>query len=340
MRLVIDPEVLRAAFLEGRKAHSDFAFKIIELLKLIKGREESADGLPEFHLEIFISYKSEDFDKVSYIEEALREGGHKVWLDKVRLEPGEPWAPAMERAIEKSDVFLYCLSRNSKKRERTVQNEELNLALRVQRKVLSTGKYIIPLSLEKTDLPEEVKGLDRVDFYEESGWHQLMTFLKEKTNLLARIQKEKEEEERALFLCEDEPPSRYSESMIARRYREMLGGNEIFDDWYKDVRETFSAFEPVSGTGFPAPILSTNSCWNSADRIFVTVAVGASGGQLVSELGVTKECLEGHLPGNCQTVLRLCAARPDKVLSVESAIESLKLFERSLREHIDSDARS
>lgn len=332
MKLVIDPDVLKGAFIEGRQEHIDFAFKIIELLKLGKIRREAAAGPPLVRLEIFVSYKSQDYEQASYIVETLEAEGHEVWFDKKRLEPGEPWDPALKKAINKSDLFLYCNSRHSSQ-GRNVQKEELNLALKIQGKQLSDGKYIIPVQLDHVGLPDEISGLELVDLNDRLGWTKLVEFLKDATDRLAGDQKQKEEEEKSLFLYEDEPTSKFGESRVAERYRALLAGNKEFEDWYEDVREDFSAFKRVSGVGLPAPTLLSNSCRHQEDNVFITVAVGTGVDcHLISELGIARECLQGHTPGTCPTVQRLCSIKRDKVLSVQSANVQLKDFERWLSE--------
>jgi hypothetical protein len=104
MKLVIEPDVLKGAFIEGRQEHIDFAFKIIELLKLGKLRREAGANQPLVRLEIFICYRWLDYEQVSYIVEEPEARGHKVWFDKKRMDPGEPWDLALERAIEQSDL--------------------------------------------------------------------------------------------------------------------------------------------------------------------------------------------------------------------------------------------
>jgi len=332
MKLVIDPDVLSGAFIDGSRKHRDFAFKVIEILKLIKTRRESTSSPCAHRLEIFISYKSEDYERASYIEETLRDD-HSVWFDKERLKPGEPWDPALDQAIKKSDIFLYCYSKNSK-RERSVQIRELNWARKVQDDLPRDGKYIIPVLLEKVDLPIEITDYERVELYDERGrgWTKLQTFLTAEAERLAGIRKKKKEEEASLFLCEDEPPSKFSVSEVARRYKDAIVNNEVFDDWYEDIREEFSAFIPVSP--FPLPSGTLPPCRDTRDEIFVNVARGAgTDAHLISDLGVSRNCLQGHSPGTCTTIQQLCSKKSDKVLSVDNAFESLRRFEKWLQEN-------
>jgi sulfatase modifying factor 1 len=52
--------------------------------------------------DVFISYNRADQSEVLKLAALLRERGLKLWLDVWNLVPGEPWLPAVERALQSS----------------------------------------------------------------------------------------------------------------------------------------------------------------------------------------------------------------------------------------------
>jgi hypothetical protein len=62
---------------------------------------------------VFLSYASEDRERVARIRDALESAGIQVWFDQRALEPGDEYKDVIREAIEKCTIFFPCLSANS-----------------------------------------------------------------------------------------------------------------------------------------------------------------------------------------------------------------------------------
>jgi TIR domain/SIR2-like domain len=73
----------------------------------------AAPPAPETAYSVFLSYASEDRERVAHIRDALEAGGIRVWFDQRSLEPGDEYKEVIRAAIEKCTFFFPCLSANS-----------------------------------------------------------------------------------------------------------------------------------------------------------------------------------------------------------------------------------
>lgn len=63
------------------------------------------------HYDVFISYSRVDQDIMNRITRTLQQKGLRVWVDKLKLEPGESsWRRAIQNAIDRSSCLLVILS--------------------------------------------------------------------------------------------------------------------------------------------------------------------------------------------------------------------------------------
>lgn len=129
---------------------------------------------------VFLCYAHQDRETVHKLYERLVRDGIQVWLDVERLRPGQDWEREIRKAILKSKVVIVCLSREFNKR-RGYRHEELKIASE-KAKFLSSGEiFIIPVRLEKCDMPESLQHLQRVDLFEASEYKRLIQALREHT---------------------------------------------------------------------------------------------------------------------------------------------------------------
>jgi hypothetical protein len=129
-------------------------------------------------LGVFLCHAHDDKEIVHKLYDRLIKYGIHVWLDVERLQPGQDWEQEIRKAILKSNVIIVCLSRGFNKR-RGYRYEELKIALE-KAKLLSTGEvFIIPVRLEKCDMPESLRHLQRVDLFEAGGYKKLIQALRE-----------------------------------------------------------------------------------------------------------------------------------------------------------------
>ena len=95
-------------------------------------------GLPAVRPRVFISYASEDADQARRLWDGLDRAGFEVWLDKVRLEGGDRWDPAIEQAIDQSDYVLVLQSRALVAKVDSYVNKEIALARERARRVAAS----------------------------------------------------------------------------------------------------------------------------------------------------------------------------------------------------------
>lgn len=111
--------------------------------------------------EVFISYASQNRDRILDLVERLRGAGVSVWIDQMGIEGAAMWSQQIVAAIRDCKVLILAISKNSATSENVVK--ELALA--------SEGrKRILPVFIEEADIPEtmayQLAGIQRVEFFE------------------------------------------------------------------------------------------------------------------------------------------------------------------------------
>jgi len=94
-----------------------------------------------------------------------------------KLQPGQDWQNEIRNALLKSDAVLVCLSHGFNKQQ-GYRHEELKLALEKAKLLPDDEIFIIPVRLEKCDLPESLRHLHRVDLFRSGGYKKLIQTLK------------------------------------------------------------------------------------------------------------------------------------------------------------------
>lgn len=99
---------------------------------------------------IFLSYASADRPAAELARQTLHRAGCIVWFDSQRIRPGDPWAAAIERAIDRADMVVALLGAPC----RVCRDEHA----RARRQ----GKRIVPVLLRPdADIPLELEQLHR-----------------------------------------------------------------------------------------------------------------------------------------------------------------------------------
>lgn len=99
-------------------------------------------------MKIFLSYSHEARSKAEPVAFSLRARGHKVFLDKDDLPPGNSYEEQIESAIEGSDIFVFLITEESLTSGRFTQTE---LAW-VRKKWPAPNRHVLPVLLEECDL--------------------------------------------------------------------------------------------------------------------------------------------------------------------------------------------
>ncbi len=134
-------------------------------------------------LSVFVSYASEDRLHAINVASVLRAAGFNPWFDKDKLLPGVDWKAAIEKAVEKADAIVICVSRDSITKKGYLQ-EEIAKALAVAKEQPPGSVYLIPARLEPCDLPDEMEGVQWVDLFEPEGMPRLVEGLRAKAEAI------------------------------------------------------------------------------------------------------------------------------------------------------------
>ena len=130
-------------------------------------------------LKVFLCYAHHDKEAVHNLHARIRENGIHAWFDAEDLQPGQNWQHEIRKAILKSDVVIVCLSREFNKQQ-GYRHEELKIALEKANVLDENEVFIIPVRLEKCDMPESLRHLQRVDLFKPGGFKKLIDALQTK----------------------------------------------------------------------------------------------------------------------------------------------------------------
>ena len=118
---------------------------------------------------VFLAYVEEDAAAIDRLYAGFEEGGFAPWMDRRKLLPGQNWPRAIEDAIETSDFFVPCFSRNSVSKKGGFQ-AEIRYALDCARRVPLDEVFIVPVRLDDCRVPERIqKELQYIDLFPQWG---------------------------------------------------------------------------------------------------------------------------------------------------------------------------
>ncbi len=124
-------------------------------------------------LSIFISYASEDKQRVDEIYQRLKGSGYNPWMDTHNIIGGEDWKLAINRAIDNADLCIIVLSKKYVNKRGVIQ-KEIKRALEKLEEKFESDIFIIPLRLEECEIPNSrIKDIHRIDYFESNGWNKL-----------------------------------------------------------------------------------------------------------------------------------------------------------------------
>ena len=126
---------------------------------------------------VFLIHAHSDKVSVHKLYHRLARDGINAWLDVERLQPGQDWQHEIRRALLKSDVVIVCLSRSFDKHQ-GFRHEELKIALEKLKLLPDDEVFVIPVRLEKCEMPESLRTLHRVDLFEAGGYKKLLHALR------------------------------------------------------------------------------------------------------------------------------------------------------------------
>lgn len=132
-------------------------------------------------LSVFISYATEDYDKVLPIYDYLERIGLYPWMDKKNLIAGEDWEKALWKAARKADFFVICLSPLAITKRSFLQRE-IKRALTIWEEKLEDDIYLLPIKIEECEIPESLVKFQWINLFEEDGFDVIAKSIMEGAN--------------------------------------------------------------------------------------------------------------------------------------------------------------
>ena len=100
-------------------------------------------------MRIFVSYSHHDKLIVDQIVAKLKADGHDLWIDSLKLRPGDNIQRKIQEGLEEADAFIVVVSENSF-RSKAVQNEFSAIALQ---QISKRQQRIIPIRIDQSAVP-------------------------------------------------------------------------------------------------------------------------------------------------------------------------------------------
>lgn len=171
---------LGSAVESGRRGALDYVSKKdVATLRDIVKRILSDNATP---VRIFLSYERTDKEKVANLYDKLMRRGFLPWMDIKSIVAGK-WEPQIRKAIDRSNYFIFCLSRNSLYKE-GVMRKEVRQALERQSGLQDDSVFFIPVRIEDCEVVEPFNEFQYIDLFRRDGFTKLTQALsyKNKTN--------------------------------------------------------------------------------------------------------------------------------------------------------------
>ena len=139
--------------------------------------------------EVFISYASEDRERILDLVERLRGAGVSVWIDQMGIEGATMWSQEIVEAIDGCKVLILAISQRSTESENVVKE----LALASERR-----KKILPVCLDSSGIPKSMEyqlaGIQRVEYVEGEEEQGLLAMIRSLGKLGVTVSNEASEE--------------------------------------------------------------------------------------------------------------------------------------------------
>src|SRR6516225_4634409 len=125
------------------------------------------EGLPPMSFHVFLSHSSADKPAVEELARRLAKEGIEAWLDKWHLIPGDPWQPAIEKALSESETCAVFVGSSG---FGPWQNEEMRTAIDQRVRESARRFRVIPVLLpaaeraERSSLPTFLAATTWVEF--------------------------------------------------------------------------------------------------------------------------------------------------------------------------------
>src|ERR1700730_16219985 len=135
-------------------------------------------------LQVFLCHSTTDKPAVRALYTFLVSEGFRPWLDEKDLIAGQDWELTIRNTVRTSQVVIVCLSPQAVTKTGFVQ-KEIRLALDVADEQPEGSIFLIPLRLEKCDVPSRLSRWQWVDLWMHDGYQRLLRALRLRAKELA-----------------------------------------------------------------------------------------------------------------------------------------------------------
>jgi hypothetical protein len=137
-------------------------------------------------LRVFLCHAKEDKPIVRDLYRQLSaEVWMDVWLDEIKLLPGQEWDIEIEKAVEQADVVIVCLSNKSVDKEGYIQ-KELRFVLNIADEKPEGTIFVVPLRFDDCLVPRRIRAWQYLDYFlleqKSSAYQRLLESLRSKIN--------------------------------------------------------------------------------------------------------------------------------------------------------------
>jgi DNA-binding NtrC family response regulator len=126
---------------------------------------------------VFLSYDRRDKARVLQLYNRLMTRGFIPWIDVKSLIPGQRYALQIEDAVKGCDHFVFCVSHHSVEQKDSLLQQELRIALDLERQKWRGSSFLIPVRLEPCEDHPDLGEFQAVDLYHREGFARLMKAL-------------------------------------------------------------------------------------------------------------------------------------------------------------------
>jgi hypothetical protein len=134
-------------------------------------------------LRVFLCHDPEDKLAVRNLYQCLKARDVDSWFIEENLLAGQQWEHEIRKAVRATDVVIVCLSRRSINQTGFIQ-KEIKFALDVANEQSVSTIFLILLKLEECELPERLKHLHWVNYFQEGDFDRLMSVLERRAMLI------------------------------------------------------------------------------------------------------------------------------------------------------------
>jgi hypothetical protein len=117
--------------------------------------------------DVFISHAKEDIEFAEELFDYLSEHGYSPWLDKKKLKVGSNWDYEIKKALKESTFVILLLSSTSVRKRGYIQ-KEFKYALEYSENKLIDDIYIIPILLDRCEVPEQLSKFQWIEVEQEN----------------------------------------------------------------------------------------------------------------------------------------------------------------------------